>query len=269
MDTVSGSAAETQRLYAIMSRSFQAGLAGVIAGIAIIGVGGRIVMRISGAINREAAGAITESDNVVGDVTVGGTLTFLVFQGVLVGFLLGIIWFLVRDWLPTSLPLRVTLAGLLGTLVGGSGIIDSGNIDFVLLEPAWLHVVMFLGLVAMAGATTAIVDAALDDHLPKGETESAIYGGLAALGLVVGLPFLFAFYFVPGATQHGTPPWAAGVALVGVAVATCWGMVSYYRTGDEPGIDAEPWRRALGVGGVAAFGILGGVHLAREIVGVL
>jgi hypothetical protein len=199
-----------------MSNAFQAGLAGTIAGVLFVGIGGRIIMRISGAINPERAGAITESENVVGEVTFGGTLTFIAFQGILVGFLLGIVWFLVRQWLPVSLTTRILLGALLAVLVGGSGIIDSDNIDFVLLEPAWLHVVMFLGLVGLAGGATAGIDAALDHRLPTGETPSAIFGGMAALGLVVGLPFLVGFYFAPGAAQQGSPPWPAGIALAAV-----------------------------------------------------
>jgi hypothetical protein len=262
--------AETARLFALFVEVFRAGLAGTIAGIVIVGVGGRIVMRISAAINPMAAGAITESENVVGEVTIGGTIAFLVFGGMLTGFLLGIVWFLVRDWMPSWLPARIGLAAALAVLGGGGGVIDSGNIDFVLLDPPWLHVAMFLSLVALAGGATAALDTFLAGRLPTGETASAIFGGLAALGLVLGLPFLFGFYFVPGAAQIGTPPWAAGLALGTVAIATCAGRVSFYRTGaTAAAIDRAAWERVLGFGGVALFGLFGGLHLAGEIRGVL
>jgi hypothetical protein len=226
-------------------------------------------MRISGAMNPEAAGAITDSENVVGEITLGGTVALLVFNGLLVGLMIGITWVVVRDWIPGSGSSRVLLGGVLALLTGGSAVIDSENVDFILVEPAWLHVVMFLGLVAGAGSTTAALDRAFEHRLPAGETAGAILGGLAGVG-VLALPLLVGYYFVPGTFQHGTPPWPAGLAFGAVAIATCASWVSFYRPGSiASAAEKAPWERVLGYGGVVLFGLFGGLHLASEVSGVL
>jgi hypothetical protein len=124
---------------------------------------------------------------------------------------------------------------------------------------------MFLALVAGAGALTAGIDLALEGRLPTGEPAAPILGGLAGLGLMVGGPLLVVYYFVPGGAQNGTPPWPAGIAFAGVAVATLAGWVRYYREGGGLAGPRPTWERALGYGGLLLFGLFGGIHLAAEI----
>ena len=256
---------ETARLYLLLTEVFRAGLAATLAGVVFAGIGARVVMRISAAINADAAGAVTENGNVVGEITFGGTLELLLFNGLLLGLLMGTIWVVVREWLPAQVALRVSLAALLAALVGGSAVVDAGNIDFLIVEPAWLHIVMFVALVAGAGALTAGIDLALEGRLPTGEPAAPILGGLAGLGLMVGGPLLVVYYFVPGGAQNGTSPWPAGIAFAGVAVATLVGWARYYREGGGLAGPRPTRERALGYGGLLLFGLFGGIHLAAEI----
>jgi hypothetical protein len=125
--------------------------------------------------------------------------------------------------------------------------------------------VLFLALVAGAGALAAGIELALDGRIPAGEPAAPILGGLAGLGLMVGGPLLVVYYFVPGGAQNGTPPWPAGIAFAGVAVATLAGWARCYHEGGALAESRATWERALGYGGLVLFGLFGGVHLAGEI----
>jgi len=63
-------------------------LGGMAAGILVGGVGGRLIMRILAILNEEKAGVMTGNGNLSGDIGVGGTLTVVVFVGI-VGGLVG------------------------------------------------------------------------------------------------------------------------------------------------------------------------------------
>lgn len=64
------------------------GLASLLAGVVVGGVGGRVVMTVSArAAGAELAGRVTENGNVIGEFTVGGTIALVVFAGLLGGML--------------------------------------------------------------------------------------------------------------------------------------------------------------------------------------
>lgn len=59
-----------------------AALAGVITGVAVGGLLGRVVMRISGfSAGPAGVGALTANDNRVGEITLSGTSALIVFVG--------------------------------------------------------------------------------------------------------------------------------------------------------------------------------------------
>ena len=94
--------------------------AGLVAGLVIAGLGSRLVMRILALADSSAVGSFTESGNQVGDVTVGGTLGLVVFVGIPIGVLAGLIVFAVRRWLPSGQPWRgLACSAVLLTLLGG------------------------------------------------------------------------------------------------------------------------------------------------------
>ena len=60
--------------------------AGVLAGITIIGAGGRLAMRLLAVTaGDDAQGRITEAREVVGDITLDGTIGFVLFNGIFGG----------------------------------------------------------------------------------------------------------------------------------------------------------------------------------------
>ncbi len=57
-------------------------VSGLGSGVLLAGAGGRLAMRLLAATAGDAAqGRITEADQVVGKITVGGTIGFMVFTG--------------------------------------------------------------------------------------------------------------------------------------------------------------------------------------------
>lgn len=254
--------AELARLYALFADIFRGGLAGTLAGVLFLGVGSRIVMRISALLNPDAKGVVTENGNVVGDITPDGTLGLVLFLGIFGGFVAGTVWVLVREWLPHAIGPRVAFAGTLATLTGSFHVINSQNPDFGLLDPPALHVAMFALLLALTGITLAFLDHALESRLPRTGAAAAIFGGLAGFGLVIVAPLLVFSFF---SDQDQNPPAAAGLALIVVIAATVTGWVRYYAMG-ETGFSQRPvWLQWLGVTAVALFSLAGGIHLLGEI----
>jgi hypothetical protein len=254
--------AEKDRLLALVRQVFRGGLAATIAAVVWLGIGLRVAMRVSALLNPDARGVLTENENVVGEITADGTIGLVVFVGVFGGFVLGLCWVIVREWLPGEGVQRAVLAGGLVAIVGGPAVVVANNPDFQLLDPPLLHIVMFVALFGLAGATTALLDDRLEGRLPAGETASAIFGGLSGLALVLAVPLFFFSFFLDG-------DWFTGFAMIAVGVATVAGWARYYSVG-ETGLRPRPvWQRRLGSGGLALVGLFGAVHLASQVESIL
>lgn len=122
--------------------------AGAVSGLIMAGVGGRLAMRILAATaSDDVQGRITEANEIVGEITLGGSLGFIVFTGLLVGFPSGVGFLLLRRWLPRRLIGGLTFGALL--LVLFSTRLDplrQDNVDFDLVGPGWLAVAIFIAM---------------------------------------------------------------------------------------------------------------------------
>ena len=145
---------------------FRSVFCGGLAGVVVLGVGSRLAMRVVALLNAEANGTLTDAEQVVGAITVGGTIELIVFGGLFGGLFAGVLWVVVRERLPERLSLRIPLVGVVATLVGSFAIIESSNIDFRLFDPVILNVAMFMMLVGLTGSTTAFGDWVLQRHCP-------------------------------------------------------------------------------------------------------
>ena len=121
--------------WALLSRSiFSGGLAGVIAGVLFLGIGSRLAMRVVTLPDPQAEGTLTDADQVVGAITLGGTVALIVFAGGFGGIFAGGIWIMVRETLPERLSFRIPLSGVIATLVASFTLIDASNSDFRLFD---------------------------------------------------------------------------------------------------------------------------------------
>jgi hypothetical protein len=130
---------------------------GLGAGILMAGAGGRLAMRLLAVTAGDTAqGRTTEADEIVGRITTDGTIGFVIFTGLFFGLATGVVYLLVRRWLPGG-----RLGGLaFGTLLllGAATRIDplrAENPDFDIVGPGWLAVVVFGALVLLHGMLVA------------------------------------------------------------------------------------------------------------------
>lgn len=240
---------------------FCGGLAGVLAGVVVLGIGSRLAMRVVALLNAEANGTLTDAEQVVGAITLGGTVELIVFGGLFGGLFAGVIWVVVRERLPDRLSLRIPLVGVIATLVGSFAIIESDNIDFRLFDPVILNVAMFMMLVGLAGSATAYADWVLLRILPSGSVAGVFYAALLGLGAFLALPLTIAFFFLAG-NAVADPPRLAGVffCVAAVGALLSWTRYTPWRTSIPQ--RAGAWIGTLGLAGLSVFG---GLHLAGEI----
>jgi hypothetical protein len=142
--------------------------AGVGAGILVAGAGGRLVMRLLAVTaGPDAQGRITEADQVVGRISLDGTLGFIVFTGLFFGAASGAAYLLLRRWLPGGRTGGVAFGALLLVLAGTRlEPLRPGNPDFDLVGPGWVSVVAFAALVRFHGMLVAALAGRLSRAVP-------------------------------------------------------------------------------------------------------
>jgi hypothetical protein len=132
-------------------------VAGVGAGLMAAGAGGRLVMRLLAVTAGDGAqGRITEADQVVGRISAGGTVGFVIFTALFFGTATGAAYLLVRRWLPAGRAGGLVYGALL-LLLAGTRLepLREGNVDFDLVGPGWVSVLAFSALVLFHGMLVA------------------------------------------------------------------------------------------------------------------
>jgi len=159
-------------------------LAGAIAGLIAGGIGSRLAMRILALTSPRAQGSITEAEEVVGRMTLEGTL-FLLVAGAVLGVAGGLAYVAVRRWL----PIRGTglVFGLLVLAVSGRLLVNPDNIDFVILDPTWLAITMFASLPILFGLLVVPLQGRLEPIFTKARpplaTSLLLVAGLAPIAI--------------------------------------------------------------------------------------
>lgn len=171
-------------------------VSGVASGLVAAGAGGRLVMRLLAVTaGDQAQGRVTEADEIVGRITVGGTIGFIIFVGLLGGLVIGGVYMLLRRWLPPARLGATAFAAFL-LLVFATRIepLRADNPDFGLVGPGWLALLAFGSLALFHTLVLAAVAGRLSRSLPvvTGQWRTvAVY--LPLLLLVATGPFLLAF----------------------------------------------------------------------------
>ncbi|MEO5940266.1 MAG: hypothetical protein ABIQ76_05200 [Candidatus Limnocylindrales bacterium] len=249
------------------------GIASLIAGILVVGVGGRLVMRVIAALNPEATGLLTTAGATIGEITTGGTMFFVVMFGLLAGGTVGVVWAIVSPWIPGSGAVRALASALVAIAIGAFLVVRTDEGDFRKVAPA-AAIALLVVLFGVLGIAVAGLDERLRRRLPAASASSTAsqiaYVVLATIGLVF-VTFVVSAYFTRAdfPTEPGvgfSAPVTVGVALVVVAVATIAAWWQRVSTGEAR------LPRAFEVFGRGALGvavILGAIRLAGEVSGLL
>lgn len=177
----------------------------VISGLTVLGPGGRLVMRLLAVTaGDEAQGRVTEAEEIVGEITVDGTIGFIVFVGLFGGVVLAGLYLLLRKWLPPTRWGALTVA-LVFAVLSSTRLepLRPDNPDFEIVGPAWLAVSTFLALGALTMLTMAAVVGRLSALLPMVE---------ARVGAVV--PYAILVVVMPAATVVGPAVLGTAIGLV-------------------------------------------------------
>lgn len=211
--------------------------AGAIGGLLSIGMGSRLMMRVLAATSPDANGRLTDADEIVGEVSSGGTV-FLLAAGALVGVVGAVGYRSVRRLLPgRSLAAGLVGMGIFGGLLARpSALLDPDNHDFAILEPRWLAVTLCIAVIAIGPLTIAVL---VDRWAPRWPTPGLSVRGLTGLAPVALLAVM--------------PPLVLVVALI-VAARTI-------RFPRSPAL-ARLGRLALPTGGVVGLVWIGASGLA-------
>jgi hypothetical protein len=170
---------------------------GLGAGILAAGAGGRLVMRLLAVTaGADAQGRITEADQLVGRITVDGTLGFVVFTGLFFGLASGLVYLLLYRWLPAGWVGGLAY-GVLLLVVAGTRLepLRRDNPDFDLVGPGWLAVAAFAALVVFHGLLVAALAGRLSRAVPllaASPGAIAAHAPLLLLGVLVPLGVLAA-----------------------------------------------------------------------------
>jgi len=152
------------RLYAWWAAVFM--VIGTATGILITGAGGRLTMRLLAMTSPEATGRFTEASASVGEISLEGTFTFLLFGALPFSFASAALYLLVVPWLPSGALGGVLLGAVMFVTV--SPFVDplrADNIDFLIVGPGWLAIIAFALLSLLQGAALAAIAGRLSRSL--------------------------------------------------------------------------------------------------------
>lgn len=161
--------------------------AAVVSGLLVIGPGGRLVMRLLAVTAGDRAqGRSTEAEEIVGEITVDGTIGFVIFVGLFGGVILAALYVLLRKWLPPK-RLGALTVGLVFAVLFSTRLepLRPDNADFVIVGPPWLAVSSFLALGALTMLTMGAVAGRMSRALPLLETRIGAIAPYAVLVVIM------------------------------------------------------------------------------------
>lgn len=143
-------------LEAILVSAGISSAAGALAGLVWGGVGGRIAMRVLVLTSDDRVRGVTSDDGFEIGVISFSTIALLIVATVL-GAIVGFLYGLIR--MVTGGPTWLVASGFGVAMAAGAGasIVHTDGVDFLVLDPKWLAVGLFVFLPGMWAVTTVVV----------------------------------------------------------------------------------------------------------------
>lgn len=165
-------------------------VSGLLLGVLVVAPAGRLAMRLLAAASPwTAQGRLTEAGEVVGEITVSGTVALFVFVGLPFGLLFALVHVFAAFVMPRGVMGGALLGGALLVLLGSTlEPLRPENRDFAILEPAWLSVVTFTAMALLTGAVAAPVAGRVGAALDRPKVWWAVWLLPVGLLLVIALP---------------------------------------------------------------------------------
>jgi hypothetical protein len=127
---------------------------GAISGFLIGGVGGRLAMLVLRLTSPSLVSGLTSDDGFEMGIVSFKTVNLLLGMAAL-GTINGVLYAALRSSIPRSL--RLPLWSLVAAALGGATIVHEDGVDFSLLEPVALAVVLFILLPGLAAAVVVVL----------------------------------------------------------------------------------------------------------------
>lgn len=122
---------------------------GAAVGFVVGGIGSRLAMLLLARLNPEATGRVSDDGFLIGQFNFGNTFGLLV-AGTILGAVGGLVFVAIRS-LRFGPPWFRTASMTFGpAVVIGSALVHSDGVDFVILDPAWLAIALFVLLPGVA-----------------------------------------------------------------------------------------------------------------------
>ena len=156
---------------------------GAFVGLVVAGGGSRVAMRlIALADGREDFGLSTEGGDIIGEVTLEGTL-FVLFAGLVLGIVGSFLYLGLRRWLPERRLFRALYFALITLGLGLTATINGNDGDFVFVNTA----VSIGAFACVLLAYGVLVPTLLDRLAPRTASGSRWGRGLVAVVLILGV----------------------------------------------------------------------------------
>lgn len=170
--------------------------AGGFGGFLVGGIGGRLAMLLLRLTSPDwVRGLETDDGFVIGRFDASATAELLLITTIL-GSVVGLVVVFARPFFPKWMWLPWAIAG---AAVGGAGLVHTNGIDYNVLEPTWLAILLFVSIPALGAAFIAWLVELIHPHWWR-RWDVTILGVGFALPSLIALP----------------------VSLVAVAVAALW-----------------------------------------------
>ncbi len=229
---------DTQSPYERLARSL-AGVvaAGALLGLLIGGVCGRLAMFMLARLSPEAEGVESDDGFVMGQFTLSGSLNLLLV-GTVIGTIGGGIYFVLRSLMIGPRWFQILSIAGGAAVVAGSGLVHSDGVDFTLLHPALLAIVVFI---AIPGLYAALLTVVAERWIAPDGIFSTGSNRIVTLPLLLCIPL--APLFIPIAAA-----WAIGIQVPAI--------VSFL---------SQPWVRWIPRLVLTAIFVLAGADLVSDI----